>query len=58
MNISYALHEAAMVDLAPEKDSDSFVTARTQKPRTDTTEVALSPADSDNIFPQLSEASE
>jgi hypothetical protein len=46
------------LDLACVEDGNSFPTARAQKPRTGTTVVALGPIDSDNIFPQSSEASE
>jgi len=48
------------VTLDPEtvEDSNSFPTARAQEPGTGTTEVALSPVDSDNILCQFSEASE
>jgi hypothetical protein len=49
---------AVTLELGPVEDSNSVPTARAQKPRTGTTVVALSPVDSDNIFHQLSEASE
>jgi len=49
---------AITLDLAPIEDSNSSATTRAQEPGTDTTEVACSPVDGDNILPQSSEASE
>ncbi len=49
---------AVTFELGPVEDSNSFPTARAQKPRSVATVVALSPVDSDNIFRQASEAGE
>jgi len=49
---------AATLDPETVEDSNSSPTAGAQEPRSGTTIVALGPVDSDNIFPQFSEASE